>query len=334
VASGSNWSAPSSFGGNTVLFTSTGTGTSRGFDFDISISSTPEGDVVAIPVASNQGTVSNGSVHLSAVSANASLGLSGVTAAYLATDASQLNVKGTVSNGSGATTTALKLKVSIPAGKYASQPTVSTAPSGWNGATPPAVAAASGGGWDITFTSNGQLGANATKTIDATITLNDSDAAKKYAGTTYQIDVVAAPGNGSDTPPTHPTVGAAPNSTLSVTGVGGTLTPAISAGSANKSYKINLAVKNNGPKLISNITVTIKLSRAADTLDSLAAGWTNITAANEKTTWKFQRAASATVNPGAATTVDPSPQFTFGSNNAITPTYGATADNATTLTAP
>ena len=81
--------------------------------------------------------------------------------------------------------------MSIPAGKYASSAHDVDGSVRLERCTPD-VAAASGGGWDITFTSNGQLAANGTKTIDATITAERFGSDEEVRGDDYQIDVRAS----------------------------------------------------------------------------------------------------------------------------------------------
>ena len=108
----------------------------------------------------------------------------------------QLAVAATLGNTGSAATTGHQFVLTIPSGLYSMAPT-STTPAGFNAPT----ITPSSGGWTLTYTSIGQIAANASKGFAATITFVDPVSNSPYrawAGKAFSLSGLSSASNAAD----------------------------------------------------------------------------------------------------------------------------------------
>ena len=299
--------------------------TSGGFTATFTVGSPAGGAITGEASASNVGAVatSNGNV----VAGTSTLEISAVSGGYSTTDTSQLTLRGTVKNSGNIDTKGLKASFKISSNAGFDQQPSATPPVGW---TTSSVTGSTAAGWTFTFTRSSQLAPGENDVLTTAVTTAGSTDVKKYAGAAFTETCSATADNSSNAPSVDASVGAAPDSKLHVINAGGLDGfDLASTGNKPKSNTFSARVKNDGPKVVGSIVMTVTCDRTMTAVNAVtASGWT-MTNPNQ-TTLKFTY--SGTLGLGALTPT--SAGATFQTTGAPILSVTVSAANGQTVTTP
>ena len=222
----------------------------------------------------------------------------GFSGSYSSTDARNLDVTASIANDGSTSASGVQVVLTVPVPV--------------NGCTTPAGWTVSRNGQDFTFTKTTPLSGAASATLPVTFNLpSPAGAALSLTGSAGASNAPFVSSAAS--------VAKAPDSTVAMVGTAGGANA--SQNFTNKVLTVSGAVKDNGPRTVRGVSVTVNLTRAASRSDlPITISGTNWTIAPTTSgAVKYTLTYTGDVLPGDRTS-DFTATFTYGSSNSVTAT--------------